>query len=116
MYTSRAAMKTWSTECCHEGVGRLACVELLSPDPARTAGFRFMHDDTLAPGASIGEHTHTDDEEIYFIVEGHGVMLVDGVETPVAAGDMVITRLGHRHALTNSLDGPMRLIVVATNV
>jgi len=41
---------------------------------------------------------------------------VDGVDQTVGPGDICITRSGHRHALTNSADGPMHMLVVATNL
>lgn len=57
---------------------------------------------TLPPGASIGEHKHTDNEDVYIIVSGKG-MFTDstGKQTPVGAGDITIARPGQSHALKN---------------
>ena len=46
---------------------------------------------TLPPGASIGEHKHTDNEDVY----------ITGKQTPVGAGDITIARPGQSHALKN---------------
>ena len=35
---------------------------------------RFVHDDVLKPGVSIGTHTHSEDEEYYYIISGSGMM------------------------------------------
>ncbi len=101
---------------CHDGQGALHCTEMLADYRKPGAGFTFIHDNILEPGASIGEHRHDTNEEVYIIIEGHGVMKVDGVNETVRPGDICITRAGHRHALTNSSAGPMRMLVLAANV
>ena len=46
---------------------------------------------TLPPGASIGEHKHTDNEDVYIIVSGKGVFTDStGKQTQVGAGDITI--------------------------
>lgn len=90
----------------------LRCREYL--DYKRTLGFAYVHDDTLPPGASIGEHTHAKDEELYFIVAGNGVMRVDGTDRKVSAGGMVLTRRGGSHSLANTGKEPLRVLVVYT--
>ncbi|HAU37411.1 MAG TPA: cupin domain-containing protein, partial [Phycisphaerales bacterium] len=67
-------------------------------------GIKFIHDDLVEPGATIGEHEHRGDEEIYIIVSGHGTMRIDGQEHRVSAGDVCLTRSGHTHSLENSRD------------
>jgi len=105
---------TFPIERCHDGTGRLLCTEMLATDAK--AGFRFVHDNVLEPGASIGEHTHEGDEEMYVIIEGEGVMRVDGVDKRVASGDICVTRSGHSHSLANTGDTPMRILVVGVGI
>ena len=100
---------------CHAGKGVLWCTEMLADYQKTTPGFKYIHDNRLEPGASIGEHRHDSDEELYVILSGHGRMKVDGVEHDVAAGDMCLTRSGHSHDLTNGPEGPMHFLVVCTN-
>lgn len=99
-------------ERCHGGVGELWCSELLADYKKKGGGFAFIHDNVLEPGASIGEHTHRNDEEIYVILSGRGVMRVDGVAHEVAEGDVCLTRRGHSHALANRGERPMRFLVI----
>ncbi len=103
-------------ENCHEGQGALWCSELLADYAKRGAGFSFIHDNVIEPGASIGEHGHEGEEEIYVIIGGRGTMRIDGVDTPVSAGDVCLTRSGHSHSLVNGGDGPMRFLVIQTRL
>ena len=114
MIIKRSAAKVSVTDECHGGTGRLTAVEMLGDYDKQVSGFKYVHDDTLAPGAGVGEHTHTDDEEIYLVLEGHGTMIDDGERYEIAAGDMCVTRSGHSHGIINSKDGTMRLLVVCT--
>ena len=65
------------------------------------------------PGAEIGVHTHANDnEEIYVIVGGSGVMYLDGDLFMVGAGDVVINAPGGTHGLRNTSDADLKLIVI----
>ncbi|MEI8123391.1 MAG: cupin domain-containing protein [bacterium] len=100
---------------CHHGKGVLWCTEMLADYTKTGSGFKYIHDNHLEPGASIGEHHHENDEEIYVILSGHGKMNIDGGEQTVEAGDICLTRCGHSHDLTNGLEGPMHFLVICTN-
>lgn len=50
---------------CHGGTGAVVCREILGDYDKETAGFKYIHEDVLEPGVSIGEHVHSGDEEIY---------------------------------------------------
>ena len=111
MIRSADAMTSRTLTDCHDGSGDLECRLVL--ETADTDGcLTFMHDDLLEPGATIGEHTHEGDEEVYLVVEGHGTMVVDGDEYPIGPGDVSVCHSGHSHGIRNSQDGTMRLIVV----
>jgi mannose-6-phosphate isomerase-like protein (cupin superfamily) len=56
----------------------------------------------LPPGGISGEYVHSRTEELYFVVSGTGMMIIDGREYPVAAGDLILTGLGTRHGLRNA--------------
>ena len=112
MLLKRGAENLKKFEQCHEGAGALWCNEILADYAKTDAGFAFIHDNVIEPGASIGEHAHQGEEEVYVIVSGRGVMRIDGVDTPVAEGDVCLTRSGHSHSLVNSGDAPMRFLVL----
>ncbi len=97
---------------CHDGNGVLLCTEMLADYQRREAGIKFYHDNILQPGDSIGEHLHKNDEEMYIIIDGSGVMKVDGRDEDVGPGDVCITRKGHSHSLLNTGKSPMHFLVI----
>lgn len=66
----------------------------------------------LDPGAAVGEHRHTGDEEVYIALSGEGVFTDDGVRHDVGPGDVMITLDGHRHSLENTGTGPLVFVAV----
>ena len=68
-------------------------------------------------GADIGEHIHgSSDEEVYIILEGRGRMRLDGEEFEVGPGHVVVNRPGGTHALSNSGDADLKLVVIDVRV
>lgn len=61
----------------------------------------------VAPGASIKEHVHDEDEEVYIVVSGRGVYTEDGEDTPIEEKDVLILRRGHSHGMRNTGDTPL---------
>ena len=78
------------------------------------AGLRLHAQLTLPPGAGIGEHAHERETELFYVLQGEGEMLQDGVWTPLSPGDATSTGGGQTHALRNTGDGPF--VVMATIV
>jgi mannose-6-phosphate isomerase-like protein (cupin superfamily) len=71
-----------------------------------------LAEEILLPGQTVAPHHHGQIEEIYYIVEGRGVMIVGNEECTVAAGDAVFVPRNHRHTLTNNGAEPLRLLLV----
>ncbi len=94
---------------CHDGTGTLFCKSLL--DAYGQTDFAFMHCDTIPRGVSIGEHPHTENEEIYFLVSGCGILTYDGEAYEMEPGDISLCQRGHTHGYLAAEDSV--LIVVA---
>lgn len=107
----RSEMNDQPIARCHDGQGALDALRVLEGPRQRSLHLKFMHDDVLPPGASIGVHRHAD-EEYYYILEGRGAMTLDGVTYPVTAGDVAAVLPGGEHGLANDSDKPLRIIVV----
>ncbi|MDI6792720.1 MAG: cupin domain-containing protein [bacterium] len=45
---------------------------------------------TVPPNSSIGLHKHEENEEMYFILEGRGIMTVNNEEMEVSTGDLIL--------------------------
>ncbi len=64
----------------------------------------------LPPGASTILHHHVQTEEIYYILEGQGLMRVGGETCQVAPGDAVGIPPGTIHQITNTGPSQLRLL------
>ncbi len=93
----------------HGGVGAYFVRTLLDGVPG--SSFKYVRDLTLEPGATIGDHLHQGDDEVYFIITGTGVASVDGEERLLEAGTAILTRSGSRHSLRNTGTEPLRIFV-----
>lgn len=58
----------------------------------------------LEPGASIGLHTHAENFEVIYILEGNGKVLYDEFEETVSAGFCHYCPKSHAHSLINDSD------------
>lgn len=69
----------------------------------------------LNPGVSEGDHIHDGDselEEIYYFLEGEGMMSVDGEVIPIMAGDSIMVPPGVDHGFRNTGNGRLKLVLV----
>jgi mannose-6-phosphate isomerase-like protein (cupin superfamily) len=112
MVIRRASAPSFPIASCHGGEGDLQCREYLGDYDRVSPGLKFVHDDVLMPGVSIGLHTHLGDEEVYVILSGRGTYTMDEDRVEVGEGDACIVRHGQSHALENTGAEPLRLLVV----
>lgn len=54
---------------------------------------------TLNPGHSMNYHSHERRDEVWTIISGEGRTIVDGMEQPVSAGDVITMQAGCRHTI-----------------
>ena len=71
-----------------------------------------LAEEVLPPGAAVTPHHHRQLEEIYYILEGRGVMRVGEEEREVGAGDAVYIPRGHRHTLKNTGTEPIKILLI----
>ena len=65
---------------------------------------------TLKPGGHTLEHRHNSTEEIYYFIQGTGLMFLKGSKIKVKAGDAVLIPPGTNHALINNGKTTMKLL------
>jgi mannose-6-phosphate isomerase-like protein (cupin superfamily) len=106
---------TFENHGVHGGEGFAIARRLFTADDFQSSLF-FFNESTLQPGASYGDHPHVGDEEIYYIVEGRGLMQVDGEEQEVGPGDAILTRSGSHHSLRNTGDGALKVLVIGAKL
>jgi quercetin dioxygenase-like cupin family protein len=68
---------------------------------------------SLAPGQSTERHYHRVSEEIYLLLDGGGLMEVDGDAREVGPGDAVLIPPGAWHTLRAGADGARLLCMCA---
>lgn len=66
---------------------------------------------TLNPGHKMNYHSHEKRDEVWTVINGYGKTVVDGKETPVKVGDVVIMAAGCKHTVIAGNDG-LQLIEV----
>ncbi len=81
---------------------------LIDASNAETDGFSFGIL-RLESGASLLPHHH-DPQESYFILEGEGLMHLNGSEQAVGPGSVVYVPRCHRHGITNTGSKPLVFI------
>ncbi len=71
-----------------------------------------LAEEILPPGATVTPHHHQVLEEIYYIVEGSGLMTIGDEQRQVGAGDAVYIPRNNRHTLINTGSEPMRILLI----
>ena len=68
---------------------------------------RLYAEVTVAPGASIGVHSHHGETETYYILQGEGLYTDNGKESSVKAGAITFCKDGDSHGLSNTGTGDL---------
>jgi len=93
------------------GKGEVQVESLFSPDEFES-DVRFCSRVTLAEGCSIGLHQHIDEDELYFIISGRGIVSDGETVTEVKAGASILTRSGESHSIENCAKEELVMIAV----
>ena len=109
-----ANIKEEAGDKCHGGTGKFSVRTLLEKE--FESNLAYVRELVLHPQSSIGIHEHAGDEEIYYIVSGEGIMVVDDEREKVVPGDVILTKSGSRHGLINESDRDLKIFVVCSNL
>jgi len=71
------------------------------------AGACMMGEAILDPGASLKMHNHKI-EEVFFITEGTGTVVIDGDTSTAEEGSAVLLPAGSKHTMINKSQKPLR--------
>ena len=113
MITKAAERRAVSRPKVWGGEGELAAKYSLGPDAAQDSeNFTMAAEMSLAPGHSLGVHTHDNNEEIYVILSGQGDYTDEsGTVHRLHPGDTTLTQRGQSHGIANP--GPETLVFLA---
>jgi uncharacterized cupin superfamily protein len=69
----------------------------------------------IQPGSSIPEHDEQgrDQEELFFVVSGTGVLVIDGADHPAPAGTFARLGPAHRRTVRNDSSEPASVLIVS---
>lgn len=70
----------------------------------------FLNEVYVKPGEQITAHQHEDMEEVFYFLEGQGMMQIAEETQPVISGDRVIVPIQTVHVLTNTGDTDMKFV------
>ena len=94
------------------GTGAARGVDLLKL--GEMAGVLSLGRITLEPGSTIGEHAHPNTEDLYLILEGRGLGVLNGERFPLGPGDLFLVKAGGTHGLINDSEGPLTFLGLLT--
>ena len=70
----------------------------------------------MPPKSSTGLHEHGEDEEMYIILNGEGLMTIEGKEQRVSKGDMILNKPHGTHGLLNDGNQTLELLIIQASL
>jgi mannose-6-phosphate isomerase-like protein (cupin superfamily) len=102
-------------ESSHGGTGKVDLYEIWGNDDFKS-NVDFIDRVVVPPNSTIGFHQHADNEEMYIVLEGSGLMRIEDQERAVTRGDMILNPAGGRHGLFNNSDKDIDLLVLQVSI
>lgn len=93
------------------GKGTVELLHIFKQDEL-TGKARLCAKITINPGCSIGLHEHVNEEEIFYILKGNGIVEDNGVKKEISAGDAILTGGGATHSAENTGNEPLEMMAV----
>ena len=79
----------YQIQSVHDGKGVGKNAKVFSAEEFDTP-LKFIYYTQMEPGASIGVHPHGENEEVYVVLSGAGIMTVNDERQPVKTGDIIV--------------------------
>jgi len=111
MFKKSTDMELKIVESLRGGKGETKLLEIFSKDELR-GKCRMFNKITLEPGCSIGTHPHHQEEEIYYVLSGKGIVEDNGKTYEIEPGDALKTGGGEFHSITNNGTEPLVFMAV----
>ena len=110
LYKKASEMKPTPIPHCMGGEGTVMMERLLDAPAEMLGKGRAYVRHTLAPGVTIGRHTHEHEMESMVIVSGRAVHIINGEEQILEKGDIIAAMPGDTHQIACLGDEPLVLI------
>src|SRR3569832_1114319 len=67
---------------------------------------------SIPKGGEVGEETHEHVEQTLFFLSGTEKAILDGVESPIVLGDVVVVMLGTKHNFLNTGESELKIYTI----
>jgi quercetin dioxygenase-like cupin family protein len=94
--------------------GDWGSIHIYTSDTTATAGTDSMLTAQLEflPGKRLQPPHQHPEEELQYVIEGSGTWFLNGEETPIRKGDLMYSKPGDLHGISNTSSEPLRFFVV----
>lgn len=110
LYKKASEIPPVPIEHCMGGDGTVMMERLLDAPAEMLGKGRAYVRHTLAPGVSIGRHTHEHEMESMVIVQGQAFHVINGEEQLLEMGDLIAAMPGDTHQIACRGNEPLVLI------
>ncbi len=104
-------MKVLSRPKLRDGYGTVDFLHIV-PEGFRPEKCRLFSEMILEKGCSVGRHDHTNETEIYYVLQGEGIINDNGIIRPFKVGDCNVCGCGDFHAVSNENDTTLKILAV----
>lgn len=109
MVKKKENMEIEEREKMRGGEGIIKILHFFKKDELK-ANVRLCGKLIINPGCSIGFHQHIDEDEIFIILKGKGLLFDGKEEIVVEEGDAILTGNGEGHSIKNIEDNDLEII------
>ena len=99
----------------HGGVGKIDLYEIWDGSDFESK-IEFFDRVVVPPKSTIGFHQHGDNEEMYIILKGEGLMKIEEENVIVRGGDMILNPKGGKHGLSNNSESDIDILIIQVGV
>lgn len=113
MITKQNERTTTSAEKMRGGEGVTKMTPLFDE---KIPHIRLLNIIELAPGCSIGEHEHSAEAEVFYVLSGEATVLDHGQPVVLKAGDAHLCSDGEAHCLINNGKEPTQVLAIIPTI
>ena len=116
MYFKETDKSNHSYKNAHGGNGVIKAHKFFTEHSQSDCHFHLW---VLSPGDSEGIHVHDKEnnyEEIYYVVDGKGMMNIEDEEVLIEKGDAILVPPGIKHGILNNGDKPLKFVLLFEKV
>ncbi|MCU4719230.1 cupin domain-containing protein [Halapricum hydrolyticum] len=70
----------------------------------------------VPPGEHVEPHYHRETEEVFYVLQAGGTLVIDDVQFSPTDGEVIICEPGDVHEVFNESDQPFRILVFKVNL